>query len=253
MKDWNWKGIGKYCFWLAVVSCAFMVAYDHDRNDATPQHVTHDVVAPTNVYEHAKKSVVAIEQDGRIIGTGFVVRRGSDTYVWTAAHVLECDPLCEVDHKYTISQRIEYDDIFVGRTHIDVKIIKSDPEWDIALLETTIPLPVPGLSFSQHSLRIGSPIFHIGNMYGVNLEDSLTFGYISKLNREASLWPHPLDQVDMVVAPGSSGGPAFNMDGEVIGIVVGAYPGTAGLVVPVRDIVRWARANDLLFALYTIG
>lgn len=207
-----------------------------------------------NPYVEVRRSVVGIQMDGRIIGTGFAVQKAGTTYIWTAAHVMICEN-CEDadDHVYTITQRIEYQDVYVGRTSIPIEIVKVDRAWDIALLKSKITLPVPGVSFSSEVAEVGDPIFHIGNMAGSVLEGSLTFGHISKLNRNATrLWVRPLDQLDIVIMGGSSGGPIFNEAGEVIGILVGGFSyNTPGLMVPVRDVVEWARDNKVTFALWT--
>ncbi len=84
----------------------------------------------------------------------------------------------------------------------------------------------------SNSVEIGDKVFTIGSPFGKELFNTVTFGIISGLRREI---PHfgicKLITSDAAGNPGNSGGPVFNTDGKVIGIVAGRRRGTNGLTV----------------------
>lgn len=103
----------------------------------------------------------------------------------------------------------------------EAKLLGADPIFDLAVLRIPVPLeghPVAVLGDSD-SVRIGEDVIAIGNPFG--LEQTLTRGVVSGLNRILPGFPFltlPLIQTDASINPGNSGGPLMNRCGEVIGI-----------------------------------
>ena len=153
---------------------------------------------------------------GRGIGSGFIV--STDGYVLTNAHVVA--DASEV--------RVKLND----RREFDAKVIGIDKGTDIALIK----IPATGLPIVHFGdpakIRPGQWAIAIGSPFG--FESSVTAGVVSALGR-----PLPADegvatnyvtfiQTDAAVNPGNSGGPLFNVDGQVIGINSQIYSRTGG-------------------------
>ncbi len=134
-------------------------------------------------------------------GSGFII--SNDGYILTNAHVV--DNAQEVDVKLT--DKREY----------KAKVIGTDPRADIALLK----IPATGLPKAPignpQQLQVGEWVLAIGSPFG--FENSVTAGIVSAKNRSLPDENYvPFIQTDAAVNPGNSGGPLFNMKGEVVGI-----------------------------------
>lgn len=105
-------------------------------------------------------------------------------------------------------------------------------------------LPISYLGKSS-DLRKGEDVFVIGCPFGYDLKFTVTKGIISGLNRSVDVYPgwDILFQYDAHGFPGNSGGPVYNMCGQIIGIHVGSYAPGLGVGVPVNVI-------DLLYKIY---
>jgi serine protease Do len=143
--------------------------------------------------------------------------------------------------------------VVVGRDHFDVKlfdgrdfeatVVGSDEETDVALLKlkdaTKLPTVVLGKS---DVLQVGDRVFAIGSPMG--LESSVTTGIVSAKGRGSlGLYRESyLDflQTDAAIGPGNSGGPLFNLNGEVIGIntAVSGLGRGLGFATPI-DQAKW--------------
>ncbi len=147
----------------------------------------------------------------RAEGSGFIV--SPDGLILTNAHVVEGAQ--EVTVKLT--DRREY----------KAKVLGSDRQTDIAVIRINAKnLPTVKLG-DPDKAKVGEPVLAIGSPYG--FENSATAGIISAKSR-----PLPEDtyvsfiQTDVAVNPGNSGGPLFNLKGEVIGINSQIYSRTGG-------------------------
>jgi serine protease Do len=138
---------------------------------------------------------------------------------------------------------------FANGTRLTGRIIAAAPRIDLALVKVDTPRPLPVVRWGDSDkVRIGEPVFAIGNALGAGL--SVTSGIVSALNRDIKASPYDdLIQTDAAINHGSSGGPLFNRNGEVIGIntaLLSPTPASAGLgfAIPAND-VRFV-ANRLL-------
>jgi len=136
------------------------------------------------------------------LGSGFVI--DSAGYVVTNNHVIEGATDIEVN--------------FANGTKLKARLVGTDTKTDIALLkvEPKKPLPFVRLGDSR-KMRIGDWVMAIGNPFG--LGGSVSVGIISARNRNINAGPFDnFIQTDAAINRGNSGGPLFNMFGEVIGI-----------------------------------
>jgi S1-C subfamily serine protease len=157
---------------------------------------------PGRVYEKVYKSVVVIRTSlGQ--GSGFVY---GENLILTNWHVVE--GVNEADIQ------------FYDQTRTTATVLATDPYSDVAVLKIdrkpadALPLKLGNSS----AIWIGETVVAVGNPLG--LTGSLSVGVISQVNRLLDLEPIivPVLQLDITIAPGSSGGPLLNLDGEVIGI-----------------------------------
>jgi serine protease Do len=144
-------------------------------------------------------------------GSGFIV--SADGYILTNAHV--------VDHANLVNVRL------TDRREFKAKVIGVDKESDVALIKIDAKnLPVVKLGNSRDA-KVGEWVVAIGSPYG--FENSVTAGIVSAKSRSLPDATYvPFLQTDVAVNPGNSGGPLFNLAGEVIGINSQIYSRTGG-------------------------
>src|SRR5579863_2733732 len=144
------------------------------------------------------------------VGSGFIVT--PDGYVLTNAHVV--DDASEVTVKLT------------DRREFLAKVIGVDKRSDVALIKIAAT-GLPTVHFGDSSkLRPGQWVIAIGSPFG--FENSVTAGVVSATARPLDENYVPFIQTDAAVNPGNSGGPLFNVDGQVIGINAQIYSRTGG-------------------------
>jgi len=146
------------------------------------------------------------------VGSGFIV--SSDGYILTNTHV--------VDNATRVTVRL------TDRREFPAKVIGSDDKSDVALLKIDAK-NLPTVKIGDPSkLRPGEWVVAIGSPF--NFQNSVTAGIVSALGREVrggSAYNYVnFIQTDVAVNPGNSGGPLFNMNGEVVGINSQIYSNT---------------------------
>lgn len=146
--------------------------------------------------------IVADKNDSQALGAGVII--GADGYIVTNAHVIE-----DAD-KITV--------LTVDDETYKADIIGFDAKTDIALLKAQHPEDFePALFADSDAVRVGNRVFAIGNPYG--LGNSVSAGIISAKERDIDKGPYDnFLQTDASINQGNSGGPLFNMDGEIVGI-----------------------------------
>jgi len=135
-------------------------------------------------------------------GSGFIV--SADGYILTNTHVV--DDADEVIVK--LSDRREF----------RAKVVGSDEKTDVALLKIDAAADLPKVAIGDPGkLRVGEWVLAIGAPFG--FENSVTAGIVSAKGRSLPQENYtPFIQTDVAVNPGNSGGPLFNLKGEVVGI-----------------------------------
>jgi len=136
------------------------------------------------------------------LGSGFII--SADGYIVTNNHVI--DEADEISVRLTSGD--EYDAVVVGR----------DPLSDVALLKIETDADLPYVNFGDSdAIRVGEWVLTIGNPFGLN--STVTAGIVSARNRDIGSGNYDdFIQTDASINRGNSGGPMFNMDGEVIGV-----------------------------------
>lgn len=135
------------------------------------------------------------------LGSGFVI--SEDGYVVTNNHVIEGADEITIE--------------FFSGDELKAKVIGTDPNTDIALLKVEADKPLPFVSFGDsNEARVGDWVIAMGNPLGQGF--SVSAGIVSARNRALSGTYDDYIQTDAAINRGNSGGPLFNMDGDVIGV-----------------------------------
>lgn len=200
-----------------------------------------EVLTPAQVYAQNVGSVVGISCDATatvsgqtlrrsVTGSGFLVT--ADGYIVTNYHVVENASSITVNTQ----SGEQYEGTLIGR----------DSTADMALLKIEAEgLPTVTLGSSAR-LAIGDMVVAIGNPLSA-LEATQTVGYISGKNREVTTDSNVVNmlQTDVAINSGNSGGPLFNMRGEVVGITTAKYSGTTSSGASIEGISFAIPIDDL--------
>ena len=148
------------------------------------------------------------------LGSGFIIDPSG--YIVTNYHVIE-----DADEIKVILQ----DD-----TNLSATVVGRDKRTDLALLKVSAKKPLPSVSFGDSDkIRVGDWILAIGNPYG--LGGTVTAGIISARARDIQSGPYDeYLQTDAPINRGNSGGPMFDMDGNVVGINTAIYSPSGGSI-----------------------
>jgi len=108
--------------------------------------------------------------------------------------------------------------IFTDGRKLKAKVLGKDPKVDVAVLKVESDKPLKTVKFGDSDkMRVGDGVMAVGNPFG--LGETVTAGIISARNRNIDSGPYDdFLQTDASINKGNSGGPLFNMQGEVIGI-----------------------------------
>ncbi len=227
-------------------------------NESTGESVTGSPVAvgdgltPSQVYAQNVNAVVAVQctvgrgaASGTSMGSGFIIT--ADGYVGTNYHVIEDATEISV---------ITHD----GSTY-SAEVVGYDDTNDVAVLKVEgkgLPFVTIG---SSDDLIVGDQVVAIGNPLG-ELTNTLTVGYVSAKERDVTTDGITINmlQTDAAINSGNSGGPLFNMRGEVVGITTAKYSGESssgatiegiGFAIPMDDV--YDLIEDLMVHGYVTG
>src|SRR5438067_2792926 len=123
-----------------------------------------------------------------------------------------------VTNNHVIADADEVNVIMNDGTKIKAEIVGIDKKTDLAVLKFTPPRPLVAVKFGDSDkLRLGDWVVAIGNPF--SLGGTVTAGIVSAKNRDISSGPYDsYIQTDAAINRGNSGGPLFNLDGEVVGV-----------------------------------
>src|SRR3569833_2077117 len=160
------------------------------------------------------------------LGSGFIIDAAG--YVVTNNHV--------------IADADEVSVILNDGTTLMAEIVGRDTKTDLALLKVTTDHPLKAVKFGDSDkLRLGEWVIAIGNPF--SLGGTVTAGIVSARNRDIASGPYDnYIQTDAAINRGNSGGPLFNLDGEVIGVntlIISPSGGSIGIgfAVPSKTVV----------------
>ena len=207
---------------------------------ATTDYETSDgLLSPGSVYTKNVNAVIAVDAlietsagYGESMGSGFFI--SADGYAVTNYHVIEgATEVAVITHDGEV---------------LEAQIVGSDAANDVALLKVEGEgLPYATIGRSDH-VEVGDQVAAIGTPLG-ELTATLTVGYISAKDRVVNTDGTVINmlQTDAAINSGNSGGPLFNMKGEVIGIITAKFSGDSssgvsieglGFAIPVDDVGR---------------
>jgi serine protease Do len=123
-----------------------------------------------------------------------------------------------ITNNHVIAEADEITANFADGTKLDAEVIGRDVKTDIAVLKVKTDKPLPAVPFGDsEALRVGDWVMAIGNPFGFG--GTVTVGIVSALERDINSGPYDkFIQTDASINRGNSGGPLFNLQGEVIGI-----------------------------------
>ncbi|MDE1173886.1 MAG: Do family serine endopeptidase [Parvibaculaceae bacterium] len=147
-------------------------------------------------------------------GSGFII--SPDGFIVTNNHVVEGGKEITV--------------VFKDGTEETAKLIGRDPKTDLALVKVKPTKPLPYVQFSKKdTLRVGDWVVAVGNPFG--LGGSVTAGIVSARGRDIGSGPYDdFIQIDAPINKGNSGGPTFDVDGNVVGVNTAIYSPSGGSV-----------------------
>jgi len=230
--------------------------HSHAGSDSSVSGPVVNGMTPSQVYTSAVDSVVAVTASisvknfgqvsvSQATGSGFIL--SADGYIATNYHVVEDATSVEI----TTNEQETY----------TAEVIGYDAAHDLAVLKADATDLTPAALGSSDDLTIGDQVVVIGNPLG-ELTSTLTVGYISGKDRGISTDNTYINmlQTDAAINSGNSGGPMFNMKGEVIGITTAKYSGSTssgaaiegiGFAIPIDDVA--GKIQDLMEYGYVTG
>ncbi len=146
-------------------------------------------------------------------GSGFFIT--ADGYAVTNNHV--------VDHAKSVQVTTDDGSVYTA------KVIGTDPKTDLALIKVDGKTDFPFVKFSERAPQVGDWVVAVGNPFG--LGGTVTAGIVSARGRDIGAGPYDdYVQIDAPINKGNSGGPAFDVDGNVIGVNTAIYSPSGGSV-----------------------
>ena len=219
---------------FAALQQMFSESQNQNQGTQLPEQVTD---APGQVYADNVDAVVAVNAvyqttngRGESSGSGFII--SADGYVVTNYHVIEGSGQVSIT-------------LHSGDT-LEAEVVGYEATNDVALLKVeATDLPCVKLG-SSDNMAVGDMVVAIGNPLG-ELTSTLTVGYISAKDRIVDTDGTVINmlQTDAAINSGNSGGPLFNLSGEVVGITTAKYSGNSssgasieglGFAIPMDDI-----------------
>jgi serine protease Do len=147
------------------------------------------------------------------VGSGFII--SADGYAVTNNHV--------VQGAEEVTVRLRDGD------ELKAKVIGTDPKTDLALIKIDSNKAFDFVTFSDKEPRVGDWVMAVGNPFGLN--STVTTGIISARGRDIGSGPYDdFLQIDASINKGNSGGPAFDLEGNVVGVNTAIFSPTGGSV-----------------------
>jgi serine protease Do len=146
-------------------------------------------------------------------GSGFFI--SADGYAVTNNHVVDHAKSVEI----TTDEGVKY----------TAKVVGTDPKTDLALIKVEGKNDFAYVKFAEHAPRVGDWVVAVGNPFG--LGGTVTAGIVSARGRDIGSGPYDdYIQIDAPINKGNSGGPAFDIDGNVIGVNTAIFSPSGGSI-----------------------
>ena len=184
-----------------------------ENGDTGPDQIPPQLKDFFNQFPQFKNRGPQNPHGGGGLGSGFVLT--SDGFVVTNNHVVQ--------------DATEVSVTFQGGDKYDATVIGTDPKTDLALLKIKSDKTFPHVDFAKAEAKVGDWVMAVGNPFG--LGGTVTSGIISARGRDIGSGPYDdFLQIDASINKGNSGGPTFNLEGDVIGINTAIYSPSGGSV-----------------------
>src|SRR5882724_5195233 len=184
---------------------------DADESGSPMERFFRQFGGPNGEYQNPGRNGRHGEMMGQ--GSGFFI--SSDGYAVTNNHVVEGADKVEVTTD-------------AGKPYT-AKVVGTDPRTDLALIKVEGGSDFSFAKLAEGKARIGDWVLAVGNPFG--LGGTVTAGIVSASGRDIGSGPYDdFIQIDAPVNKGNSGGPAFNMQGEVVGVNTAIYSPSGGSV-----------------------
>ena len=150
---------------------------------------------------------------GEALGSGFII--SADGYAVTNNHV--------VQGADEVTVKVQ------GGDELKATVIGTDPKTDLALIKIKSDKTFQFVKFAEKEARVGDIVMAVGNPFGLN--STVTTGIVSARGRDIGSGPYDdFLQIDASINKGNSGGPSFNLSGEVIGVNSAIFSPSGGSV-----------------------
>ena len=175
-----------------------------------------------DTFNRVQPGIVQVHTEGRGAGTGVV---------WnTSGHII-------TNHHVVARDNAQVRVLLADGRMLDAKVLKSNPQLDLALLKVTADNLQPLTVADSSKLRIGEWLFAIGHPWGQRWV--VTAGIMSGITVPANNPAIKYIKSDVRLAPGNSGGPLLNADGEVVGINAMIFGGDLSVSIPSSTVTTW--------------
>lgn len=230
---------------IAVVVALGFLRFKQQYIDYKPKPVIQPVI---------QKQVSLPDRVEQVIGS--VVHIANKTRGWQGSGVIIA-PNIILTARHVVKGGNDFTITLTDKTQIKAVRAISSKKYDLGFIKIEKPVLKLARLGSVKNCRAGEQVFAIGSPFGKLNFNSVTLGIISGLNRNCDFddwygndygW-HVVFQTDAAGHPGNSGCPVFNMDGEVIGILVGGFSPVLVYCVPVDLVIRDLPLISALFAM----
>jgi serine protease Do len=193
-----------------------MMQEDSQNDNDDQQQIPAEPGSPLDkFFQQFGQGQSAPQRQGEIVGEGSGFFISPDGYAVTNNHV--------VDHAKSVQVTTDDGSIYTAN------VVGTDPKTDLALIKVDGKSDFPYVQFAEHQPRVGDWVVAVGNPFG--LGGTVTAGIVSARGRDIGAGPYDdYVQIDAPINKGNSGGPAFDVNGNVIGVNTAIYSPSGGSV-----------------------
>jgi len=248
---------------LLVIITGFLL-YIALPNAPSESHKSSNELSQSGIYSYLRDTTVLVRvMDAnnihmRTSGTGSLIKRGEDTYLITAAHVVaSAKPDDNARWQVYVCRPKTKDYEYVGEDWVYASVENYSPAdtgHDIAwckVMEKNYGTRSTVFYTDKAPPPLYSVVWHCGNYFGCYF-DVIRSGVIDAIGIRAPNVPHvSFDNASVTSFPGSSGGPIVLEDGRYIGMLARGRGETLSNYIPIRRIRQWARDEGLESLIFT--
>lgn len=191
-----------------------------------------------DIFDAMQKRILAIaeENNPKVVHIKAILKVQNRSIPGTGTGMI-IDPQCHVLTNHHVVENAEKVTLVVpgDKRRFDAEVVGTDPQTDIAVLKFKYDKPCnPVRTGDSSKVHVGDWVIAIGNPYG--LDGSVSFGIISAIQRNLNVGGllNEFIQTDAMIDFGSSGGPLYNLKGDVIGINSRGQGRGIGFTIPIN-------------------